>query len=439
LGVAVPLALVLCAGMSFAVARAFGPRSAPLLVAPVAVATPQELQGPGLPELQFVAFEREETAPSFESQSSLNVVTGKLGRGGNLGSTLGRHGVPALQVQEITRALRGLLDVRSVQPDDFYALIRDEQGAVLSFELQRGRQKVYRLERAEDGSLQASEEVLPLERRVTQVGGVVDRSLFASVLALGEGAELVQAFSDIFAYEFDFSTQTRPGDEFRIVFEKHYDRNGFVGYGNVLAAQYRTPERELVGLRFEDEHSSGAAYYTPDGKSLRKAFLKAPVNYTRISSGFSYARLHPIFKQRRKHEGIDYAAPTGTPVWSIGDGVVVFQGWSGGFGRLVKVKHANGYVSYYGHLSRFSKGLRVGSRVTQKQVVGYVGMTGWATGPHLDFRLERGGRFVNPLNVSFPHGEPIRTEDRERFQNVRDELLAELRSADPAIVLEAGM
>ncbi len=427
---------MLCAGLSFAVARSLASRPAPQ-----APAIAAELQGPSLPELQTVAFEAEaqDAESTFEAQSSLNVVTGKLGRGGNLGATLGRHGVPALQLQEITRALRGLLDVRSVQPDDFYALIRDDQGAVLSFELQRGRQKVYRLQRAGDGALEASEEQLPLERRVTQVGGVVDRSLFASLLALGEGAELVQAFSDIFAYELDFSTQTRPGDEFRIVFEKHYDRDGFVSYGNVLAAQYRTPERDLVALRFADDHNGAAAYYTPDGKSLRKAFLKAPVNYTRVSSGFSHARLHPIFKERRKHEGVDYAAPTGTPIWSIGDGVVVFQGWNGGYGRLLKVKHANGYVSYYAHLSRFARGLRVGSRVTQKQVIGYVGMTGWATGPHLDFRLERGGRFVNPLSVSFPHGDPIRVEDRERFESVRDELLAELRSAEPAVVLEAGM
>jgi murein DD-endopeptidase MepM/ murein hydrolase activator NlpD len=259
------------------------------------------------------------------------------------------------------------------------------------------------------------------------------------MLALGERAELVQAFADIFAYEVDFSTQTRPGDEFRLVFEKFYDQNGFVEYGNILAAQYRTDERDHTAIRFEDEHGERAGYYTPDGRSVRRSFLRAPVNYTRISSGYSLSRLHPIFKRRRPHEGIDYAAPSGTPVWSVGDGVVVFQGWSGGFGRLLKIRHANGFVSYYGHLSRFANQTRVGTRVKQKQVIGYVGATGWATGPHLDFRLQRNGRFVNPLQTKFPHGEPIGVEDRERFESIRDGLLAELRQTEPGLVLEAGM
>jgi murein DD-endopeptidase MepM/ murein hydrolase activator NlpD len=369
----------------------------------------------------------------------LVVLTGRIQKGGTLGSTLSAEGLPTSVVREIAAALRPVFDVRKVQPDDLYALIRDSEGEVISFEIQRGRKTVYRLERSESGELEPSASRLAQERRLLHVAGVIEKSLFESMLALGERPDLVQAFADIFAFELDFSTQTRPGDEFRLVFEKFYDQKGFVEYGHILAAQYRNADRDYTAIRFEDEHGERAGYYTPEGRSVRRAFLRAPVNYTRISSGYSLARLHPIFKVRRKHEGIDYAAPTGTPVWSVGDGVVAFQGWSGGFGRLVKIRHQGGFVSYYGHLSRFASSLRVGSRVSQKQVIGYVGSTGWATGPHLDFRLARNGRFVNPLTTTFPHGDPIGREDRERFESVRDELLAELRQREPGLVLEAGM
>ena len=172
---------------------------------------------------------------------------------------------------------------------------------------------------------------------------------------------------------------------------------------------------------------------------MRRTFLRAPVKYSRISSRYSKSRLHPILNVRRPHEGIDYAAPTGTPIWAVAEGEVIFKGWSGGFGRLIKIRHNNGYVSYYGHLSRYAGNLKVGSRVEQQQVVGYVGSTGLATGPHLDYRLKVDGRFVDPLKVRFPHGAPVPNEELDRFAALRDELLAELSNVSPPLVLEAGM
>ena len=163
------------------------------------------------------------------------------------------------------------------------------------------------------------------------------------------------------------------------------------------------------------------------------------MRYSRITSRYSTSRLHPILKVRRAHEGIDYAAPIGTPVWAVADGVVVSRGWSGGLGRLIKVRHSNGYTSYYGHLSRYGEGLAVGDRVSQKQVIAYVGSTGLSTGPHLDYRLRHLGRFVNPLTVRFPHGSSITVQDQERFARVRDSLMSELHAAAPSMVLEAGM
>jgi murein DD-endopeptidase MepM/ murein hydrolase activator NlpD len=223
-----------------------------------------------------------------------------------------------------------------------------------------------------------------------------------------------------------------------MVFEKFFDKDGFVRYGRVLAAEYRSSKRNFVAVWFEDAPGHGG-YFTPDGNSVRRAFLKAPVKYSRISSRYTKARLHPILRTRRPHEGVDYAAPVGTPVWSVANGKVIFAGWSGGFGRLVKVKHTNGYISYYGHLSRYAKGLRVGQTVSQKQLVGYVGMTGLATGPHLDFRLQKNGRFFDPLSVKLDMGEPIAPRSRSRFTQVLEMRMAELRAAAPEVVLEAAM
>ena len=170
---------------------------------------------------------------------------------------------------------------------------------------------------------------------------------------------------------------------------------------------------------------------------MERAFLLAPLKFSRISSSYSTARRHPILNVVRPHRGIDYAAREGTPLWAVGDGTVIFRGWAGGSGNLVKIRHRNGYVSYYAHLSRFEPGLRVGSVVEQKQVIGYVGETGLATGPHVCFRLQKNGRYVNPLDISAPAGDPVAQEDRLRFESARDLLLADLGTGIQLVADEA--
>jgi murein DD-endopeptidase MepM/ murein hydrolase activator NlpD len=408
-------------GVGLAAVAAIGPSSQPGFF------------GPELPSEMTLA---DVDAPHVKP-ATMRVMTGHIPRASTLADALGGQGVAVQTVDRISRTLRPLFDFRRAQPGDFYALIQDESGEILSFEYQRGRRIVYRLERDEQG-LRAVRSELPLERRVVRLAGVIDRSLFETVLELGEGAGLTEKYADVFIWDIDFSSQTRPGDEFRMVFEKFYDREGFVRYGNILAAHYRSGKREFIALYFEDKDGY-ADYYTPDGNSVRRTFLRAPVNYTHISSRYSKSRLHPILKVRRPHEGIDYAAPKGTAVWAVADGEVVFKSWEGGFGRLLKVRHNNGYISYYGHLSAYAEGITVGSRVQQKQVIGRVGQTGLATGPHLDYRLKLGGRFVDPLKVKFPTGRPVTVIAQPRFAQMRDLRLAELLEVSPALVLEAAM
>jgi murein DD-endopeptidase MepM/ murein hydrolase activator NlpD len=385
---------------------------------------------------------RTEPAPDedfgpVEPSSFPRAVTGRIRNGETLAAELRSQGVSPALIDGIGRGMRPVFDFRYARAGDTFVLTRDHEGRLSSFEFQRGRRDLYRLRPGADGEFLASHEEVPVVRRVQRLGGVIHGSLFETMVALGEAPDLVHDFADIFAWDIDFSKQTRPGDEFRAVFEKFYDRDGFVRYGKVLAADYRTDQEEFVAVYFEDDDGYGA-YYRPNGESVRRTFLRAPVKYTRISSRYSKSRLHPILGVRRPHEGVDYVAPIGTPVWAVADGVVVFQGWSGGFGRLVKVRHPLGYVSYYGHLSRYAEGIGKGTRVRQKQVIGYVGATGLASGAHLDYRLRVNGRFVDPLRVKLPRGEPIQVQNRDRFLSVKDVMLQELVGTSPALAMEVS-
>jgi murein DD-endopeptidase MepM/ murein hydrolase activator NlpD len=250
------------------------------------------------------------------------------------------------------------------------------------------------------------------------------------VKALGESPQLASDFADIFAWDIDFTRSVRPGDGFRILYERLYfvDENGHESYlrpGRILAANYDGAAGSHSAVYFENQPGQGG-YYHPDGSSVQRQFLQAPLRYARISSRYSAARHHPILRITRPHQGIDYAAPSGTPIWSVADGRVIYKGYAGGFGNLVKIRHSRGYVSYYGHLSRFGAGLKVGQRVRQKQVIGYVGSTGLSTGPHVCFRIAQDGRYFDPAKLHTPAGDPVLAQRRPEFLASRDELLARL-------------
>jgi murein DD-endopeptidase MepM/ murein hydrolase activator NlpD len=255
--------------------------------------------------------------------------------------------------------------------------------------------------------------------------GEIRSSLFEAMEAAGEQDLLTLTFAEILAWEIDFYKDVREGDRFKVVVEKVYKGDQFIQYGPVRAVEYQRGEKIIQGIRYKE------GYYNEQGVSLKRAFLKIPLRFNRISSKFSRARKHPILGGIRPHFGVDYAAPPGTPIWAVADGTVISCGWGGGFGNQVVLRHMNGYTTYYGHLSGFGPGIRTGARVRQKQIIGYVGSTGLSTGPHLDYRLSKDGHFRNPLREVFPTGLPIEKGETEAFHRIRDEMAGWLQGDSP--------
>ena len=270
-----------------------------------------------------------------------------------------------------------------------------------------------------NGDFHAEVQTIPSETETKGVAGEVHGSLFGAVIDAGERPELAMRLADIFGWDLDFYTDPRPGDTFRVVVEKKMLSNGEMSsYGRILMAEYNNGPRTYRAVLFHDP-TGAPAYYTPDGKSMKKAFLHSPLKFQAvITSHFSNSRFHPILKEYRPHLGIDYAAPSGTPVQTIGEGRVIFAGPKGGAGNLIEVQHTNGYTTYYMHLSRIL--IHSGERVTQGETIGLVGMTGLATGPHLDFRIQKGKDFVNFERLPLPPSDPISKRDMPAFAAARD-------------------
>jgi murein DD-endopeptidase MepM/ murein hydrolase activator NlpD len=271
---------------------------------------------------------------------------------------------------------------------------------------------------------------IPSETETAGVTGTIHGSLFESVIAAGERPELAMRLAEIFGWDLDFYTDTRPNDTFRIVVEKKKFSNGeTAAYGRILAAEYNNAGHPYRAVLFHDLNGH-PAYFTPDGKAMKKAFLHSPLKFAAaITSHYSASRFHPILKEYRPHLGIDYAAPTGTPVQTIGEGRVSFAGRKGGAGNLIEIQHTNGYTTYYMHLSRVL--VRTGQHVEQGRTIGLVGMTGLATGPHLDFRIQQHGQFLNFERLGLPTADPVSKRDWTEFASLRDAAMTHMPDLPP--------
>lgn len=351
-------------------------------------------------------------------------LVGTLGKRRTLHEVLAVLGVAKERAAQIVQAMRPHIDFRRLQPQDQVEIHHDSTGEPVKFVYRQSAIDVVEATSA-GGEWAAARMDVPVDRRVVVVSGTLKDNLFESVDRLGERPQLVLDFAEIFAWDFDFAADSQPGDRFRMLVEKVFTGERFVKYGRILAAEYESEGRTHTAVYFKDK--DGGGYYTPAGESLRRAFLKSPLEFTRISSTFSRGRRHPILGGVRPHLAVDYAAPHGTPIFAVADGTVESAGWSGGGGNTVVVRHRANFKTMYNHLSRFAVGIRGGSAVRQRQVIGYVGSTGLSTGPHLDYRVMKDGRFVNPLKQTFLPGLPVSASSRGAFADARDGLLSRLR------------
>jgi len=344
--------------------------------------------------------------------------SGTIDKGESLFEELVASGVSPAETDRVVKALGSVIDLKRLRPGEKFSALTDESGRVRSFSYVRGFRERVELRR-EEGGLRCRLVSLPLEQRIVCLRGEIRSSLWESMVGKGISPEMAVKLADVFAWEIDFLTEPRDGDTFELIAEEYCDGDSVVEYGEILAARYRGKHKTSTAVRYVTADGR-SGYYTPEGKSVKRAFLKSPLNYRRISSYYTRRRFHPILKRFRPHLGVDYAAARGTPVVAIGDGVVVRAGWNGGFGKYVEIRHNSVYSSCYGHLSRFGRGIRKGARVHQNQVIGYVGATGLATGPHLDFRIKKYGRYVNPLRLKSPRAEPVPPREMDRFRLVAE-------------------
>jgi murein DD-endopeptidase MepM/ murein hydrolase activator NlpD len=312
---------------------------------------------------------------------------------------LSSFGIPAVSAFESYTALASI-GLSRIFPGDSLVLTIGQDSAIIDFSLLTRLQCWYHINK-DNNFLTAEKQPLTTEKQICVVKGVLSTCLSEDLNALGVGDAVVSRLAYIFAWDINFFVDPRKGDRFEVVFEKLYREGRFVTYGEILAAIYENNGFVHSAYAFKD--TDGAiVYYNEKGSSLQKEFLKAPLKYRRISSGYSLHRKHPILGIVRPHLGIDYSAPSGTPVYAAANGVITFSGVNGGYGKYVTIRHGNAFETNYGHLHQIGKGISPGVKVAQGQLIGTVGATGLATGPHLDYRMKKAGKYINPVTLRLP-------------------------------------
>ncbi len=332
-------------------------------------------------------------------------TTARLTRNQTLGQALFRLDVDGADVQAVVGALKGLFPFNHARPGDQVSVERREgDRTVHRVVVRQGPADEWTVERRPDGTLAGSKRPVIVTTETSRVGVTIGSSLYESLEKAGEDPNLAVLAADVLAWDVDFYQDVRSGDRVLMVVEKVLAEGKLLRYGEVLAAEYdgsATGRKRL--FRYTDP-SGETSYYDDEGQSARRGFLKSPLKYAQITSRFGF-RVHPVLGYTRAHEGIDYGAPTGTPVWAVGDGHVKQAGWNGGCGKSVTIRHRNGLETVYCHLSAVA--VSSGKSVSQKQVIGYVGATGLATGPHLHYAVKRGGSSINPLQLKLPREAPV--------------------------------
>lgn len=345
------------------------------------------------------------------SGDTASVTHGVVEKGDTIAKVLGNAADDG--IQQYVSAARRVFSLRSFREGQPYVVVTDpDSGRVTRFEYEIDGKR--RLVVEGDEAPQARVEPIEYVTLLTAAEGVIDDNLFQAVADIGESPQLALRLAELFGSEVNFIRDLQEGDSFRVLVEKRYREGEYKGYGRMLAASFTNKGKTYEAFLFRDG-AGRAQHYNSKGENLHKTLLQSPLAFTRLTSRFTHSRKHPILGRSRPHLGVDYAAPTGTPVKAVGDGVVVKRGWAGGYGNQIILKHTAGLESMYAHLSGYARGLKQGQRVRQGQVIGFVGSTGLSTGPHLDFRLRQNGTFINPTKAINPRGAPVSRQHMGEF------------------------
>ena len=366
-------------------------------------------------------------APAAEPEVAAGTLQLTISPGDTLDRLFRRHELSTADLANMMRLEPARRHLRILRPGD-QVLIRHKEGRLVTLSRQIDLASALEISRDDNEGFSASVVALPVERRIADATGQIRSSLFGAASEAGISDRTTMNLASIFAWDIDFVLDIREGDQFTVVYEELWRDGEKLGEGEVLAAEFINRGKSFRAVRHQPTDGP-AAYYTPEGQAMRKAFLRAPLSFTRISSNFNPNRRHPILNTIRAHRGVDYAAPTGTPVKASGNGKIIFRGWQNGYGNTVIVQHSGNVTTLYAHLSRFAPAARHGVRVRQGDVVAYVGATGLATAPHLHYEFRRNGVHLDPLRVTLPDAEPIPAAQLAAFRQSIAPLVAQLHSS----------
>jgi len=364
-----------------------------------------------------------EQEPAPEPEPQFDELSLKVGRGDTMEKMFRKNSLDIGNLMAIAQLDEAKQRFRRIRPGDVFEVTHDE-GKIVSLYSKLDLTSALQIDRLDDG-FTAQIVDRPIEIRKRHAYGVIENSLFESAAQAGLSDKTIMNVAGIFAWDVDFILDIRTNDNYYVQFEEIWQDGEFVTDGEIIAAEFNNNGRQIQAIRFKDK-SNVTDYFTPEGDSVRKAFIRAPVDFTRISSNFNPNRRHPILNTIRAHRGVDYSAPRGTPIKAAGDGKVIFRGTKSGYGKVVIVQHGGNITTLYAHMSSFAAKARVGSRVRQSQTIGYVGMTGLATANHLHYEYRLNGVHRNPRTVSLPDAEPIKEEYRQQFLTEAAPIMEEL-------------
>ena len=350
----------------------------------------------------------------------------KVKSGDNLAKLFDRASIKPQQLHEMMKLGKDVKQLTQIYPKDILRVLSDDDGNLQALRYEIDHENYLIVERKDDGQLMANTYKHDIETRTTHASGVIDTSLFLAGQEAGVSQSIIMELAGIFGWDIDFALDIRTGDRFTLVYEEIFRNGEKIKDGNILVAEFINDGKIYKAVRYTNPETSRAEYFTPDGKSMRKAFLRSPVNFTRISSGFTTSRYHPVLHKFRSHKGVDYAAKRGTPILASGDGKVIHKGNKGGYGRTIIIQHGSQYSTLYAHLNGYHKNLRVGSKVKQGQTIGYLGSSGLATGPHLHYEFRVNGVHRNPLTVRLPIAKPVPERYLADFELSTAPMLAQL-------------